>query len=229
VSKDFNGSWVRIIRGATTLDKVNGNDYDLLKKGSWQKLNLEVKSDTEVDILLYFSKQGETNFSNLRGYVIFAYPQIEIIERKDSLISNLEYKKINIEGSFAKLRHKKNIYINGNTYKHIIPFRNTKIATSSDTGIAAANQYSEAGIFNSLISLFSQLKPETADRDAIRTLAAKIVHEDTTYYAYKSELFVDTVSNKFIEYRVLGFEFALQIFLKSSVGQKECLESVLIF
>jgi hypothetical protein len=63
---------------------------ELEDKGSWQKLYLEKDcSDGEVSVYINFIKNGEKDFSHLKGYVIFAYPQYEIIHRqsKDSVQS----------------------------------------------------------------------------------------------------------------------------------------------
>jgi hypothetical protein len=52
------------------------------------------------------------------------------------------------------------------------------------------------------------------DQDPIRKWASKLISEDTTYYAYKQNLIVDTISNEFFGGRLLRWEFAYEIFMK---------------
>ena len=75
VSSDFNGNWVRI----SAEGKIDGRkiqEYDLIKKGRWQRLQIEFKCDSGVPpVFLFWSKYGVTNFKDLKGYIVFAYPQ----------------------------------------------------------------------------------------------------------------------------------------------------------
>jgi hypothetical protein len=88
VSDDFNGDKACI----NTDGAVSGsseNCYDLLKKGVWQKLTLSASyASGEAPVYLYFNKLGVTDFSSLKGYVIFAYPQYNIDTSKISQISS---------------------------------------------------------------------------------------------------------------------------------------------
>ena len=52
------------------------------------------------------------------------------------------------------------------------------------------------------------------EKDPVRKWAAKLISEDTTYYGYKKELFVNKTSNKFSGPRIMRWQFALQIFQK---------------
>ena len=77
VSKDFNGTFVRISTEGNVSGKIV-QQYDLEKKDSWQKLQIDFKiksSDHPTPVYLYWSKFGVTDFSTLKGYVIFAYPR----------------------------------------------------------------------------------------------------------------------------------------------------------
>lgn len=74
VSTNFNGDWVNI-NCEGNLSGETKSFYDMKKKGQWQKLSLSFYgSEGYGSIFIYFSKTGVTNFSSLRGYVIFAYP-----------------------------------------------------------------------------------------------------------------------------------------------------------
>ncbi len=77
VTKDFNGESVFI-----DVEALGANYkrtlYDLTKKGTWQKLSLEFIYDSiQYPVYFYMVKMGEPDFSNLKGYVIFAHPQID--------------------------------------------------------------------------------------------------------------------------------------------------------
>ena len=71
----------------------------------------------------------------------------------------------------------------------------------------------KAGLYGREMNL-SDLLITSSDSDPIRTLIAKFINEDTTYYGYKSEIFVDTVKNSIIAQRLHRWQFAWQIFLK---------------
>jgi hypothetical protein len=75
VSKDFDGTWVNLSAEGNAYGEII-QEYDLTKKGTWQKLQLNFKCDTGIPpVYLYWSKYGVTDFSSLKGYVIFAYPE----------------------------------------------------------------------------------------------------------------------------------------------------------
>ena len=74
-------------------------------KGTWQKLELEVKSTGGIsNFFLYFSKFGVNNFDNLKGYVIFAYPEVKEFSPADDslLVSNNKIKNIDRNWRFYK-------------------------------------------------------------------------------------------------------------------------------
>jgi len=75
VSKDFDGTWARISAEGDALGKTI-QEYDLRKKGTWQKLQIDFESKQSLPpVYLYWSKYGVKDFSSLKGYVIFAYPE----------------------------------------------------------------------------------------------------------------------------------------------------------
>jgi hypothetical protein len=75
VSKDFDGTLVRIyIEGVVSGEIMH--EYDLSRKGTWQKLDIYFNSDSDIlPVNLFWAKNGVTDFTHLKGYVIFAYPE----------------------------------------------------------------------------------------------------------------------------------------------------------
>lgn len=76
VSEDFDGAWARV----STEGVGSGiTYYDFSKKGTWQRLvNTFTASATgNSATYLYLCKEGVTDFSTLKGYVIFLAPQFE--------------------------------------------------------------------------------------------------------------------------------------------------------
>jgi len=93
VSKDFDGTWAQISAEGGASGK-NIQEYDFSKKGTWQKLQIDFKSKSGIPpVYLYWSKYGVTDFRNLKGYIIFAYPEYY----KDSLKRKIEISSISKE------------------------------------------------------------------------------------------------------------------------------------
>jgi hypothetical protein len=80
VSKDFDGSWARISAEGEVSGKIN-KAYDLNKKGVWQKLSICFSKKGGISpVYLYWTKNSVTDFSNLKGHIIFAYPEYGTIK-----------------------------------------------------------------------------------------------------------------------------------------------------
>ncbi len=62
-----------------------------------------------------------------------------------------------------------------------------------------------------LIGICAQI---SSDQDVIRRLASKLISEDTTYHAYKSDLGVATMNNNLTDPRIVRWKFAWQIYTK---------------
>jgi len=226
VSKDCDLSMVEICSLGAMGNP--GAAYNLQKKGYWQKLSFRVNcSKGNSSVLLYFSKFGVTNFSLLNGYVIFAFPQVQIIDKKDSTLS---YSK----GS-NKLNTKKDQndnYIseeNGNIFSigidHLnrdVEFNKTKsfgeaenIHTNDNyfnNNISEAHNYMEASIFCLNKKLLNKLYFPGVDADPIRRWASRLISEDTTYYGFKHILKVNSISSNFLGSRIMRWQFAWQIY-----------------
>ena len=90
VSKDFNGDWV-LINLTNNGSWIAYTNYNYERKGTWQKLSISEKCKKgEISSCLFFSKYNVTDFSSLRGHVIFAYPECKVISNRDknNLVSN---------------------------------------------------------------------------------------------------------------------------------------------
>lgn len=83
VSEDFDGAWVKIsIDNKTGKPSLVQDHYDLEKKNTWQ--NLEVKVDDETGPMpahFFFARYNCNSFDDLKGYVLFAYPQYIITKK----------------------------------------------------------------------------------------------------------------------------------------------------
>lgn len=80
VSDDFNGNSAKLGLSGDIVGKKQIY-YDLKKKGAWQRLEIEVTANGGiVKAFLFFSQKDVKDFSTLKGHVIFAYPQFEVIK-----------------------------------------------------------------------------------------------------------------------------------------------------
>jgi hypothetical protein len=75
VSPDFDGDWVRLVAEPKPYEKEY-DEYNLARKGRWQKLNVRFTSETPLPpVYLYLAKYESVDFSKMNGFVIFAYPE----------------------------------------------------------------------------------------------------------------------------------------------------------
>ncbi len=169
--------------------------YDFQKRGTWQKLEFSVKCiKGNAGVLLFFSKSNVKDFAAVNGYVIYAYPQVNILGGSDSALSYNGYIQ-----KYVKIDNVKNtgeIFENHNIFFQ----RNIPVYEAGFTGLN--------------LTSFFQLASQEGDRDPIRRWTSRFISEDTTYYGYKQKLFVDTISNQLIRGRLARWEFAFQIFTK---------------
>lgn len=194
VSEDFNGDWARI-RVECKSTPANKFDYDMKNRGSWQELSLKFsfhQKDT-VSSYLYWSKSGGTNFNNLTGYVIFAYPQVKLIRQKDTI--DVFINPIYSAGKI--LPATLSSYRKGSLFPK-------KVLESENSGNF---DDVKAGMLPTII-----LKQNLNDRDPVRSWIAKFVTEDTIYFGYKSEIDILSEPNTFIGGRLSRWQFALEIY-----------------
>ena len=165
-----------------------GAEYDLKKKGRWQKLEYKVNCikgrSTE---LLYFSKKGVNDFSKMKGYVIFAYPLVKIIEKKDTPLSFSAITNIITKSESQSI----NTAINENSIRH-----------------------HEAGVFNLKEIIYEKLFSSAIDSDLIRQWASRLISEDTTYSGFSNKLGEFKIQNNFIAARTTRWKFAWQVYIK---------------
>lgn len=234
VSGDFNADVVRLTVPTDHIiqKKVLGNAvsiYDLSKKDTWKKLEIEFECyESEVPIYISFLKRGVKDFSHLKGYIIFAYPTYEKINKSenglsfninkykgtdhDSSVRNYFEKELSQNNKDSINKMEKKSYSN-NYYpicSYIIP---DKFISCSPSSQKIQKYYSAGFVFFPLSSFFG-LGSLQKDPDPIRNLASKFISEDTTYYSFKSNIVADTISNSFSSPRIARWSFAIKIFTK---------------
>lgn len=195
VSEDFNGTWAQIsIEGA----QFTQDRYNLSRKGSWQRLQIDYKSDGEYEVIsrLYWSKYGAIDFSDLLGYVVYAYPQVEVKRTKGSLMS--------------MIKQGKDIILNGCTGEKYHAYS----AASFGLSPRKCKEYNHhMGVFG-----LSFIRPEivigASDPDPFRRWISNIIAEDSTYKDMKSDIQITPHRNQFVGSRLDRWHFGLQIYLK---------------
>lgn len=185
VSKDFNGTWVRLRSEGSCYGNIESS-YDLRNKGVWQKLSIEpVCKRGRIATYLYFAKYGVTDFSSLKGYVIFAYPTYKILNENDSITYDASkgYIQLLLNNGFE---YKANEY--SLSKAALSPLLKTSILLNISNGIV----YS----------------------DPIRNWIKRLVNEDTTYYRYQADIHVEYDPKNSINGRTARWKFAWEIFTK---------------
>lgn len=109
VSEDFNGEKVRLGGSSKKLGGYNASYYDLAQKGIWQKLTINNwgESGEEYYSTTYFELPKTKNFNDLKGYVIFAYPEFKVLsfdpKNPESYTSSTFKKEYPLEGSNSNI------------------------------------------------------------------------------------------------------------------------------
>ncbi len=185
VSEDFDGTYAMLaFEGPGNL--YRRTDYDLEKKGTWQRLSIDFTyADGEFPVYFYISKFGVPDLTSLKGYVIFAHPQINSIQ-----VLHPDYLK-NSSGDIhgVSLIHKgsfMNWNINMNVITTLLPNSLTKTTYGS----------------------------EVADKDPIRRWISELISEDTSFTDLKSGINPPDNPTGFISMRTARWRFAIQIFKK---------------
>jgi hypothetical protein len=228
VSDDFNGDWVRL-SSEDAADGEVAKYYNLNSKGTWQKLELAHKcTKGNVRIFLYFAKFGVNDFTSLKGNVIFAYPQVEVINRKDSIIGFLDTYVDTLQ-KFQLLKNDNILLVNQlipvfskQIYKNIVPaLLNKDIFEKDKIQICyySLKQNKNIPVYSlALIDFFSIKWFNNANltniKNSLQHWATHLISEDTIYHRYKNNLLADTISAQFIGPRLIRWKFALEIFTK---------------
>jgi len=81
VSQDFNGELVRLGGSSKKTAGFSATYYDLNRKGTWQKLTINKWGEIgeEFYSTTYFEFPNAKDFKNLKGYVIFAHPEFNVL------------------------------------------------------------------------------------------------------------------------------------------------------
>lgn len=196
VSKDFDGENAYLFAEGSVIGDRTAI-YDMNKKGSWQKLNLNLNCiNGESLVSIYFNKYGVSDFSSLNGYVIFAYPEYRIFNDSDGTINYFDSKY----SSHIYLRNKMEEYDDKDSPKHL----NSK-QESQKLG---------------LLFLPSNVNFTFLQNDPINRIN-KLFVEDSIYIKFNKNLQIDSVTSSFFSDRICRWKFAKEIFFKEfSTSQK---------
>jgi len=165
----------------------------------------------------------------------------DIIKNKGVGNKPIAYYNLKKKGAWQKLNIEIN-YLNGDVPIHcvvakkgaqeilkgfaIIAYPQVEKVKDYDSILSKVNEYkpvelsktkniafiSEASILNGfLLNKITNYKMKN-DKDPIRKWVDEVISEDTAYYAYKNDLFIDTITNKFSGPRINRWQFAWQIF-----------------
>jgi hypothetical protein len=185
VSTDYDGDEVFMVVSDKAGRWIGYSAYDLENKGVWQELVIQIPvSSGQISTYIYFKKIGASNFSNLNGHVIFAYPQ------------------------YTNFNQAKRLSITG-TETSVTPSERYKTNIHSEEISVYGIQPVKLNI--SMVSSLMKI-PLIPTGDPIRNLLSFIIKEDTIYNPYKTNLKVDPFSNRTGEDRILRWQFAWLIF-----------------
>jgi hypothetical protein len=226
VSDVFNGEWVCLSSEGNTIGDVN-HFYDLKNKGSWQKLSLSASCTTgEVRVFLYFSKYGVSNFSSLKGNVIFAYPTVKLIRKNEDIsASSADFMSEGIKIFTFRCERETNFDItkfipmkfpDTTRERYILSFpiesREAQLISDySSINSRKTIQFRELGIFNFPLTLPSNLFIDN-EKDLVRKWSFDLVAEDTIYHGLKTLILSDSFSDELKGTRILRWKFAWEIF-----------------
>jgi hypothetical protein len=194
VSSDFSGKSVYLsLRGDIYGKPVNY--FNLEMKDQWQKLNVNAMcKDGKAGVYATVTSDKE-HFHNtgMSGHVIFAYPQLS--SEKSLLV---DPKKIPSHQELSR-------------QKIFFPLKGSMLTD---------NSYQASSFLFTIPGMINQYSTSN-DADPIRRMAALLISEDTTYYPFHAELYVDSIGREFGEDRIMRWKFALEIFTKEfDPGQK---------
>ena len=195
VSDDYDGDYVYMILSDKDEASVGYAHYDLNNKGVWQELNILMPvSSGRVSTYIYFRKTGASSFSNLKGHVIFGYPQF-------TNMSQARRASVKVTGNIIMPAES---LLKNPGKKSTISYYNTKTLTTNPISLLSSISHFPGG-------------------DPIRNVMKKLFPNDTTYLPYKSNLQVGQYSKNLGEERIVRWQFAWQIFkLEYNWKQRLC-------
>jgi len=188
VSRNFNGDGVAF-RAIGDVYGESDRFYEMKDKGMWKKLELPLSCKNGiVNFNLYMNKGNVKNFSNLRGFVIFAYPEIKRISKTASQDLNLNC------DSMPTINR---IHSSTNSFLH------------TDKKIVSSAEMSLSGLLT-----FMEILDKNQEQDPVRNWISRLVSEDTTYHPFKSDLKYDRTDIYRGDKRNVLWKFAYEIFSK---------------
>jgi len=206
VSKNYDGNVVaiefdNIFCGRKTIE------YNYNLKGTWQKLNLIVNCNQgKGSVYLYINKGGVTNFSSLKGYVIYAYPEYKIIRKSDSALKNLNDGKL--DDYWSKQQTEKRTLWSDSIYEF------NKLKNHNYDLIIRKELFKSSLAVINLNKLTLNISDFYVNKDPIRNWLSNLISEDTVYHAPRSELLLKSGSIDSNNDRFYRWKFALEIFTK---------------
>jgi len=216
LSDDYDGDDVRLLIYGSGIKSVdtsnNSNSYNLVNKGSWQRLNLTFEcNDGEVNISLSFIKKNVRDFSSMKGYVIFASPCLsETGDNKLSLNLNDSHNCTNKSHSdSSKTQQESILYTESFETKSTNKVNLSGIINTKNSMTFMASRlidYKSSCERNLFLGLSPQIQ--------FKNWFGRIITEDTTYTPFKSNLIADHILTTFGEDRIARWKFACEIYLK---------------
>lgn len=211
VSLDFDGNSAFLTVGDVSIkdNLVTGKTsdyYDMNKKGYWQKLNIDFFCKSgEIPIFASFVKRNVSDFSNLEGNIVFAYPQVIHV---DENIKSIE------PDTFGNKKLDTIVDSKEVSFKYFEVVKKTEIELKYRSESNYSNLFAEASLMpntnNSVRkdSLFLSLK------SFLKNYMSELLMEDTSYIPLKNEFIINQNLNLFAGDRLLRWKFAILIYFK---------------
>ena len=200
VSEDFNGSWVKLVLLYTKENEIH-NEYDMTKKGTWQKLSISDECiNSRPEARFYFAKMGVNDFSSLKGYVIIAYPQFQISDAKTGVRSYYIIPETSMN----------TVLYDNDSFKGITE-EESLLSETLPVSVSFLKAESQKHLSYNSLALFTNF-PYDQYQDPVRHLINKFSVEDTGYYPYRSIILLDSSKNIGVDDRIIHWQFAWQIF-----------------
>lgn len=235
ISDDFDWDVVRLTVRTDDIvqKKVIGNPVSILdfnERSTWKKLEIEFEChERQVPIYLSILKNGVKDFSKLKGYVIFAYPNFEKISKVSDDYSQKFNKSILTLYNWkfnANIVTKDNCrsLISSNLFgnedsshlqsKNQIP-KEIKHEINAFKMNYINNQYKTSSItFGNSLQTISFINLKIISEDPFRNWVSRFFSEDTTFFPCKTKIVIDSITNSFSSPRIVRWHLAIQIFSK---------------
>jgi hypothetical protein len=220
VSADYNGSWVTTELVNERGELLGTGEYTLYYRNSWQKIDIKIKArDEKISFKLWFNQAGVSDFSQLNGHVIWAYPQLKILrngifldpinkENSHKFKSSMGIKKTEYLTILDENSYDLNFLLSETKTNNVSKFEKISRTSLFDMSLLFKNEddINRCSEFSENMKNFFY-----SDVDPIRNFVSKTIREDTAYYGFKSNLVLDSAYYG-IGGRSLRWLFALKIY-----------------